>query len=176
MIQANNPDLESWVKVPKETDFPIQNLPLGVFKTDQLEPRVGVRIGDSILDLKTLHVLGYLDNLPFSIESFDTDSLNLLMKKGKIAARRLRDRISELLNKENNELQNNNHHVQQVLIDVAAADVLMPIEIGDYTDFYSSREHATNVGTMFRDPNNALLPNWLHIPVGYHGRSSSVIP
>lgn len=176
MIQANNPDLESWVKVPKETDFPIQNLPLGVFKTDQLEPRVGVRIGDSILDLKTLHVLGYLDNLPFSIESFDTDSLNLLIKKGKIAARRLRDRISELLNKENNELQNNNHHVQQVLIDVAAADVLMPIEIGDYTDFYSSREHATNVGTMFRDPNNALLPNWLHIPVGYHGRSSSVIP
>ena len=176
MIQANNPDLESWVKVPKETDFPIQNLPLGVFKTDQLEPRVGVRIGDSILDLKTLHVLGYLDNLPFSIESFDTDSLNLLMKKGKIAARRLRDRISELLNKENNELQNNNHHVQQVLIDVASADVLMPIEIGDYTDFYSSREHATNVGTMFRDPNNALLPNWLHIPVGYHGRSSSVIP
>ena len=176
MIQANNPDLESWVKVPKETDFPIQNLPLGVFKTDQLEPRVGVRIGDSILDLKTLHVLGYLDNLPFSIESFDTDSLNLLMKKGKIAARRLRDRISELLNKENNELQNNNHHVQQVLIDVAASDVLMPIEIGDYTDFYSSREHATNVGTMFRDPNNALLPNWLHIPVGYHGRSSSVIP
>jgi fumarylacetoacetase len=176
MIQANNPDLESWVKVPKETDFPIQNLPLGVFKTDQLEPRVGVRIGDSILDLKTLHVLGYLDNLPFSIESFDTDSLNLLLKKGKIAARRLRDRISELLNKENNELQNNNHHVQQVLIDVAAADVLMPIEIGDYTDFYSSREHATNVGTMFRDPNNALLPNWLHIPVGYHGRSSSVIP
>ncbi len=176
MIKANNPDLESWVKVPKETDFPIQNLPLGVFKTDQLEPRVGVRIGDSILDLKTLHVLGYLDNLPFSIESFDTDSLNLLMKKGKIAARRLRDRISELLNKENNELQNNNHHVQQVLIDVAAADVLMPIEIGDYTDFYSSREHATNVGTMFRDPNNALLPNWLHIPVGYHGRSSSVIP
>ena len=176
MIQANNPDLESWVKVPKETDFPIQNLPLGVFKTDQLEPRVGVRIGDSILDLKTLHVLGYLDNLPFSIESFDTDSLNLLMKKGKIAARRLRDRISELLNKENNELQNNNHHVQQVLIDVSAADVIMPIEIGGYTDFYSSREHATNVGTMFRDPNNALLPNWLHIPVGYHGRSSSVIP
>ena len=115
MIQANNPDLESWVKVPKETDFPIQNLPLGVFKTDQLEPRVGVRIGDSILDLKTLHVLGYLDNLPFSIESFYTDSLNLLMKKGKIAARRLRDRISELLNKENNELQNNNQDRKSVV-------------------------------------------------------------
>ena len=87
-----------------------------------------------------------------------------------------KDRISDLLNKQNAELQNNTHHVEQVLIEEASAEVLMPIEIGDYTDFYSSREHATNVGTMFRDPNNALLPNWLHIPVGYHGRSSSVIP
>ena len=176
MIRANNPNLESWVAVPKDSDFPIQNLPLGIFKTDSLEPRVGVRIGDSILDLKTLHVLGYLDNLPFTLDEFDTTVLNRLMKKGKLATRRLRDRISDLLNKENTELQNNAHHVEQVLIDEAFAEVLMPIEIGDYTDFYSSREHATNVGTMFRDPNNALLPNWLHIPVGYHGRSSSVIP
>ncbi len=176
MIRANNPNLESWVAVPKDSDFPIQNLPLGIFKTDSLEPRVGVRIGDSILDLKTLHVLGYLDNLPFTLDEFDTSVLNRLMKKGKLATRRLRDRISDLLNKENTELQNNAHHVEQVLIDEAFAEVLMPIEIGDYTDFYSSREHATNVGTMFRDPNNALLPNWLHIPVGYHGRSSSVIP
>ncbi len=176
MIRANNPNLESWVAVPKDSDFPIQNLPLGIFKTDSLEPRVGVRIGDSILDLKTLHVLGYLDNLPFTLDEFDTTVLNRLMKKGKLATRRLRDRISDLLNKENTELQNNAHHVEQVLIDEAFAEVLMPIEIGDYTDFYSSREHATNVGTMFRDPNNALLPNWLYIPVGYHGRSSSVIP
>ena len=176
MIKANNPNLESWVAVPKDSDFPIQNLPLGIFRTDSLAPRVGVRIGDSILDLKTLHVLGYLDNLPFTIDMFDTSVLNGLMKKGKLATRRLRDRISDLLNKENTELQNNAHHVEQVLIEEASAEVLMPIEIGDYTDFYSSREHATNVGTMFRDPNNALLPNWLHIPVGYHGRSSSVIP
>ena len=176
MIKANNPNLESWVAVPKDSDFPIQNLPLGIFKTDSLKPRVGVRIGDSILDLKTLHVLGYLDNLPFTLDMFDTPVLNGLMKKGKLATRRLRDRISDLLNKENTELQNNVHHVEQVLIDEAFAEVLMPIEIGDYTDFYSSREHATNVGTMFRDPDNALLPNWLHIPVGYHGRSSSVIP
>lgn len=176
MIKANNPNLKSWVAVPKDSDFPIQNLPLGIFRTDSLAPRVGVRIGDSILDLKTLHVLGYLDNLPFTIDMFDTSVLNGLMKKGKLATRRLRDRISDLLNKENTELQNNAHHVEQVLIDEVSAEVLMPIEIGDYTDFYSSREHATNVGTMFRDPNNALLPNWLHIPVGYHGRSSSVIP
>ena len=176
MIKANNPNLESWVGVPPDSDFPIQNLPLGIFKTDSLTPRVGVRIGDSILDLKTLHVLGYLDNLPFTLEMFDASTLNGLMKKGKLASRRLRDRVSDLLNKENSELQNNTHHVEQVLINESAAEVLMPIEIGDYTDFYSSREHATNVGTMFRDPSNALLPNWLHIPVGYHGRSSSVIP
>ena len=176
MIKANNPNLESWVAVPADSDFPIQNLPLGIFKTDSLAPRVGVRIGDSILDLKTLHVLGYLDNLPFTLDVLDASSLNGLMKKGKLASRRLRDRISDLLNKQNAELQNNTHHVEQVLIEEASAEVLMPIEIGDYTDFYSSREHATNVGTMFRDPNNALLPNWLHIPVGYHGRSSSVIP
>ena len=176
MIKANNPNLKSWVAVPTDSDFPIQNLPLGIFKTDSLAPRVGVRIGDSILDLKTLHVLGYLDNLPFTLDVLDAQTLNGLMKKGKLACRRLRDRISDLLNKENSELQNNTHHVEQVLIDEANAEVLMPIEIGDYTDFYSSREHATNVGTMFRDPNNALLPNWLHIPVGYHGRSSSVIP
>lgn len=176
MIKANNPNLVSWVSVPENSDFPIQNLPLGVFKTDQLETRVGVRIGDYILDLKTLHVLGYLENLPYNIASFDSHSLNHLMKKGKLSARRLRDRISDLLNKENTELQNNQHHVEQVLILESSAQVLMPIEIGDYTDFYSSKEHATNVGTMFRDPNNALLPNWLYIPVGYHGRSSSVIP
>jgi fumarylacetoacetase len=176
MIKANNPNLESWVGVPADSDFPIQNLPLGIFKTDSHAPRVGVRIGDSILDLKTLHVLGYLDNLPFTLEVLDASTLNGLMKKGKLASRRLRDRVSDLLNKENSELQSNTHHVEQVLIDESAAELLMPIEIGDYTDFYSSREHATNVGTMFRDPSNALLPNWLHIPVGYHGRSSSVIP
>tara|TARA_B110000285_G_scaffold135780_1_gene152137 strand:+ start:12291 stop:13562 length:1272 start_codon:yes stop_codon:yes gene_type:complete len=176
MIKANNPNLVSWVTVPEHSDFPIQNLPLGVFKTDQLEARVGMRIGDSILDLKTLHVLGYLENLPYNVSAFDSTSLNLLMKKGKLSARRLRDRVSDLLNLVNTELQNNQHHVEQVLISVSSAEVLMPIEIGDYTDFYSSKEHATNVGTMFRDPNNALLPNWLWIPVGYHGRSSSVIP
>ena len=175
MIKANDPSLVSWVEVNKGSDFPIQNLPLGTFKTEQLNPRVGMRIGDFVIDMKSLHVLGYLDNLPFSAAAFDSDSLNLLMKKGKLACRRLRNRISDLMEKDNTELQNNEHHVNQVLIPIEQAEMLMPVEIGDYTDFYSSKEHATNVGTMFRDPNNALLPNWLWIPVGYHGRSSSVI-
>ena len=174
-IAANNPALKSWVNVPAGSDFPIQNLPFGVFKTSSLSARIGVRIGDHVLDLKTLHVLGYLDNLAFDATDFDTDALNHLMGKGKQATRELRNRISNLLDASNDELQKNTHHAEQVLIPNKSVIMLMPVKIGDYTDFYSSREHATNVGTMFRDPNNALLPNWLWIPVGYHGRASSVI-
>lgn len=175
MIQANNPALKSWVEVPAGSDFPIQNIPFGVFKTGNLSARVGTRIGDFVLDLKTLYVLGYLENLPFDLEDFDTDSLNPMMKKGKQATRDLRNRISKLLSTNHNDLSGNEHHVGQVLIEADAVEMLMPVQVGDYTDFYSSRDHATNVGTMFRDPNNALLPNWLWIPVGYHGRSSSII-
>jgi len=174
-ILANNPNLKSWVDVPANSDFPIQNLPFGIFKTDSLTPRVGSRIGDFVIDLKTLFVLGYFENLSFSAEDFDTDSLNLLMKKGKIPTRNLRNRLSKLFSTELDDLQKNAHHVDQILIAADSVEMLMPVQIGDYTDFYSSREHATNVGTMFRDPNNALLPNWLWIPVGYHGRASSVI-
>ena len=176
MIEANHPDLKSWVNYTNETEFPIQNLPFGIFKTNNLKERVGIRIGDFALDLKSLHVLGYLDNLPFTINDFNSSTLNNLMSKGKTGTRRLRNRISKLLSLDCEDLKANNHHVDQVLIPISEIEMCMPIEIGDYTDFYSSKEHATNVGTMFRDPNNALLPNWLWIPVGYHGRASSVIP
>jgi len=174
-ILANNPNLKSWVEVPANSDFPIQNLPFGIFKTDSLTPRAGSRIGDYVIDLKTLFVLGYLENLPFTLEDFDVDNLNKMMKKGKVATRNLRNRLSKLFSTEHEDLKKNQHHVDQILIPVAGVEMMMPVQIGDYTDFYSSREHATNVGTMFRDPNNALLPNWLWIPVGYHGRASSVI-
>lgn len=175
MIAANNPALKSWVAVPENSDFSIQNLPFGIFKTSSLTPRVGVRIGDSVLDLKTLFVLGYLENLPFELSDFDSEYLNPMMKKGKLAVRQLRNRISKLLDLDFTDLQKNQHHVDQVLIDANSVEMCMPVQIGDYTDFYSSKEHATNVGIMFRDPANALLPNWLWIPVGYHGRASSVI-
>jgi fumarylacetoacetase len=174
-IAANNPSLKSWVEVPSGSDFPIQNLPFGIFKTNQLSKRVGVRIGDHVLDLKTLFVLGYLENLPFDSIDFDNEYLNSLMKKGKKGTRDLRNRISKLLSTDHDDLQKNAHHVEQVLIPVNQVEMCMPVQIGDYTDFYSSKEHATNVGIMFRDPSNALLPNWLWIPVGYHGRASSVI-
>lgn len=174
-IAANNPSLRSWVEVPSGSDFPIQNLPFGIFKTNQLSKRVGVRIGDHVLDLKTLFVLGYLENLPFELADFDNEFLNSLMKKGKKGTRDLRNRLSKLLSSDLEDLQKNTHHVEQVLIPVNQVEMCMPVQIGDYTDFYSSKEHATNVGIMFRDPANALLPNWLWIPVGYHGRASSVI-
>lgn len=174
-IAANNPALTSWVEVPQNSDFPIQNLPFGIVKTAQLTPRVASRIGDFAIDLKSLYVLGYLENLPFEHSDFDCNTLNVLMKRGKKATRELRNRLSKLFDSNYKDLQKNQHHVEQVLIPIDQITMCMPVEIGDYTDFYSSREHATNVGTMFRDPANALLPNWLWLPVGYHGRSSSII-
>ena len=172
IISANNPLLTSWVDVPTNSDFPIQNLPFGIFKTAQSSERVGVRIGDSVLDLCAVFDLGLLANLGFERSDFDASVLNPMMKKGKLGVRALRNRIAELLEVSSTVLQENR---STVLFPIDAIHVCMPVQIGDYTDFYSSREHATNVGTMFRDPANALLPNWLWIPVGYHGRASSVI-
>jgi len=174
-IKANDPNLTSWVSVNKDSDFPIQNLPFGIFsKTDQ-STRVGVAIGDHIIDLKELFKLGYLDNLGFSLADFDNNYLNSMMMHGKLATRALRERLSDLLNSTNQTLQNNSSHTAAVLHKQAEATMHLPVKIGDYTDFYSSEQHAYNVGCMFRDPNNALLPNWKHIPVGYHGRSSSIV-
>ncbi len=173
-ITANNPNLKSWVNVEKNSDFPIQNLPFGIIELDGTK-RVSSRIGDFCIDLKALFILGYLENLNFSLSDFDTDYLNPMMKHGKKAVSALRERLSKLFNAEFQDLQKNQHHVDQILIPVNKITMSLPVQIGDYTDFYSSREHATNVGTMFRDPNNALLPNWLWLPVGYHGRASSII-
>ncbi len=172
IISANNPALTSWVDVPAHSDFPIQNLPFGIFKTAQSSERVGVRIGDSVLDLCAIFDLGLFANLGFERSDFEASVLNPMMEKGKLGIRALRNRIAELLEVSSTVLKENR---STVLFPIDAIHVCMPIQIGDYTDFYSSREHATNVGTMFRDPANALLPNWLWIPVGYHGRASSVI-
>ena len=175
LIKANDPTLKSWIEVPNDSDFPIQNLPFGIFSTEKKSKRVGVAIGELILDLATLKELGYLNELPFNTGDFKRSHLNTMMKHGKSAVRALRDQISNLLDQKNDELQSNQNHCSLVLDSQSITTLHLPIEIGDYTDFYSSEQHAYNVGCMFRDPNNALLPNWKHIPVGYHGRSSSVI-
>ena len=174
-IKANDPTIKSWVEIPKNSDFTIQNLPFGIFSTSSNSPRVGVAIGNKILDLKQLFELNYFKNLNFKLTDFDTCYLNNMMAHGKSGTRALRNRISDLLNSMNNELSSNQEHVEKVLVFQKNAKMHLPVKVGDYTDFYSSEQHAYNVGCMFRDPNNALLPNWKHIPVGYHGRSSSII-
>jgi fumarylacetoacetase len=166
---------KSWITVSPDSDFPIQNIPFGTFKSHTKSPRVGSAIGDKVLDLKELYDLGYLSNLGFDSEDFDYPHLNNMMRKGKSGTRKLRERIYELLIDSNSELKDKTANHSKVLIDQSDVTMLLPIHSRDYTDFYSSEQHAYNVGCLFRDPDNALLPNWKHIPVGYHGRASSII-
>ncbi len=175
MIKANDPKLRSWVNVPAGSDFPIQNLPFGIFKTAQRNARVGIAIGEQILDLSAVAEFGYFDALNIDKKVFSQSTLNDFISLGKPVWRKVRERVSELLDEKNKALQNQKGVKENCLVAMKDAQMQMPIHIGDYTDFYSSIDHATNMGKMFRDPANALLPNWKHIPVGYHGRSSSVI-
>jgi len=173
---ANNPNKKTWLEVAENSDFPIQNIPFGVFLTRDDIITIGTRIGDFAIDLGALHQLGYFDGIPLTDDIFLQDTLNDFISDGKKTWRAVRNRISEIFNAENPTLQENEEHKRVVLFSIDEIEMQLPVQIGDYTDFYSSKEHATNVGTMFRDPENALLPNWLHIPVGYHGRSSTIIP
>ncbi|MCB9223574.1 MAG: fumarylacetoacetase [Crocinitomicaceae bacterium] len=166
---------KSWINVETNSDFPIQNLPFGIFKTASKSARVGIAIGNQIVDVKALFDLGYLHGLNIKSSDLENCYLNDLMSNGKIVCSQLRHHVYDLLEESNDSLKNNKEHLAKVIVSQNEATMLLPVKVGDYTDFYSSREHATNVGTMFRDPNNALLPNWLHIPVGYHGRASSII-
>ena len=175
MIKANDPNLSSWISYSKESDFPIQNIPFGVFCPKDQHPRIGSRIGDKVIDLYALFRLGYLNDLNLKESDLYSDSLNNLMKHGKHTVHLLRERISSIFDINNPELKENSAHHLEVLFDESQVNMMLPVQIGDYTDFYSSKEHATNVGIMFRDPANALLPNWLWIPVGYHGRASSIV-
>lgn len=175
-LSANNPDRKSWLHVDKNLDFPIQNIPFGVFLTRDDIITIGTRIGDTAIDLGALHQLGYFDGIPLTDDIFLQDTLNDFIADGRKTWRLVRNRIAEIFDAENTTLKNNIKHKEIVLFRLDEIEMQLPVLIGDYTDFYSSIEHATNVGTMFRDPDNALLTNWLHIPVGYHGRSSSIIP
>lgn len=175
-LSANNPDRTSWLHVDKNSDFPIQNVPFGVFLTRDDIITIGTRIGDTAIDLGALHQLGYFKDIPLTDDIFLQDTLNYFIADGRKTWRLVRNRIAEIFDSNNDVLKANKKNKETVLFRLDEIEMQLPVQIGDYTDFYSSIEHATNVGTMFRDPNNALLPNWLHIPVGYHGRSSSIIP
>lgn len=174
-IPANSPALRSWVDVPAASDFPIQNIPFGIFSTSDLTARPCTRIGDTVVDLSVLADAGLLNDLGIDLAAFKAPVLNPLLRYGKQGTRALRGRLSDLLNRENAVLRDDATTRAKACVPLASITVRLPVLIGDYTDFYSSRQHAYNVGVMFRDPANALLPNWLHLPVGYHGRSSSIV-
>jgi fumarylacetoacetase len=173
---ANDPKRISWINVPENSDFPIQNIPFGVFITKNDDITIGTRIGNTAIDMGALQRLGYFKGIELTDDMFMQDTLNDFISDGKKTWRLVRNRLAELFDENNSLLRDNEKEREIILFDMSEIEMLLPVQIGDYTDFYSSKEHATNVGKMFRDPENALLPNWLHIPVGYHGRSSTIVP
>ncbi len=175
MIKANDPKLESWIEVPEGSDFPIQNIPFGIIEKTNGKLRCASRIGNYAIDLYAMAKLGYFEGMGINKKVFRRETLNDFIALGQPAWRAVRNRISDLFEKDNTNIRENIEAKSKILIPLDKVKMLMPVEVGDYTDFYSSIEHATNVGKMFRDPDNALLPNWKHIPVGYHGRSSSIV-
>ena len=177
MTHASDHPARSFVEVPAGSHFPIQNLPFGTFRSRAGgTARVGVAIGEHVLDLAVLAETGLLDGptMPGRAAYWHT-SLNAVMATGPEAWRRTRARVARLLSAEEPALRGSGALCGAALRPAAEVEMLLPAEVGDYTDFYSSREHASNVGTMFRGRDNALMPNWLHLPVAYHGRASSLI-
>ncbi len=176
MDSTTDPKLTSWLPVDADSHFPVQNLPYGVFRRGSNAPAVGVAIGEHILDLAELHRAGAFAGTPVADDNvFDHDVLNRFMAAGKPAWTAVRQRVSHLLSEGTAELRDDAALRERVLVAQSEVTMILPVAVRDYTDFYSSKEHASNVGSMFRDPSNPLLPNWLHIPVGYHGRASSII-
>jgi len=164
----------SFVQVAPDHHFPIQNLPYGVFSTaENSKPRIGVALGDYVVDLNALSEKGLFSAQLSSV--FREETLNSFMGKGKATWTEARSTLQRLLSSSEGAIRDNQDLQKHVLIPQSRVSMLLPAQIGDYTDFYSSRQHATNVGIMFRGKENALMPNWLHIPIGYHGRASSVV-
>lgn len=175
-ITANDTNRKSWLEVPANSDFPIQNIPFGIFLTKENVVTVGTRIGDFAIDLGALQQLGYFEGIELTDDMFMQDTLNDFISDGKKTWRLVRNRIADIFDENNPKLRDTAKHRKIVIFKMKDVEMQLPVLIGDYTDFYSSRENATNIGKMLRDSENALLPNWLHIPVGCHGRSSTIIP
>jgi fumarylacetoacetase len=167
---------KSWIEVPENSDFPIQNIPFGVFITKDDVITIGTRIGDCAIDMGALQQLNYFEGIELTDDMFMQDTLNDFISDGKKTWRLVRNRLAELFDETNPKLRDNKEHRDIVIFNVKYIEMQLPVLIGDYTDFFSNKEHAINVGKIYRDPENLLSPNWLHIPVAYHGRSSSIIP
>lgn len=163
--------INTWVSIPENSDFTIYNLPYGAYFLADGSPSFGVAIGEQIVDLVALNKTDLLAELALPSDIFERPLLNDFIALGKSTWTALRSRLQYLLSDATEELKS---IADSILIRQSNVTMRMPIHVGDYTDFYSSMEHAYNVGCMFRDPEKALMPNWKHLPVGYHGRASSI--
>ena len=162
--------MNTWLTISPDSDFSIHNLPFGIFSNDGESKRVGVAIGDFVIDLLAAQKLGVFDGLDITNDELENDFLNDFIALGKPTTNAVRLRLQQHLCDDSSPLKGS-----AAMIPMSEVQMHLPVTVGDYTDFYSSIEHATNVGKMFRDPENALLPNWKHLPVGYHGRASSIV-
>lgn len=162
--------MNTWLTISPDSDFSIHNLPFGIFSKEGGSKRVGVAIGDFVINLLAAHKLGVFNGLDITNDELENDFLNDFIALGKPSTNAVRLRLQEHLCDDSSPLKGS-----AAMIPMSEVQMHLPVKVGDYTDFYSSIEHATNVGKMFRDPENALLPNWKHLPVGYHGRSSSIV-
>jgi len=169
--------MKSWLKIPLNSDFPLENLPFGIAEIANGKTIAVTRIGDHIIDLEKLQQSGVFNDLGFDFEGkFSQSVLNDFIGMDKKAHQAIRKKLQEIFSEANLSFPEKIKSIKEnILISPESVKMLMPVKVTDYTDFYSSIEHATNVGTMFRDPSNALLPNWRHLPVGYHGRASSIV-
>jgi len=169
--------MKSWLKIPLNSDFPLENLPFGIAEIANGKTIAVTRIGDHIIDLEKLLQSGLFNDLGFDFEGkFSQPVLNNFIGMDKKAHQAIRKKLQEIFSEANLSFPEKIKSIKEnILISPESVKMLMPVKVTDYTDFYSSIEHATNVGTMFRDPSNALLPNWRHLPVGYHGRASSIV-
>ena len=163
--------MKSWLKVSSKSDFSIYNLPFGIFSTNKKNKRIGVAIGDHVIDLHACNSLDLFKHLNIESHVFKNSFLNNFIELGKGITSKVREILQSELTNDNSLIKHNSN----CIIPIDSVEMHLPVNIGDYTDFYSSIEHASNIGSMFRDPSNPLLPNWKHLPVGYHGRASSII-
>ncbi len=177
MHKSNDPSLKSFIDVAPNSHFPIQNLPYGVCRLKSGgEIFICSAIGDYAVNLKALEEANLFHGPELDGKTvFNERSLNKFMELGRKAWAEARTTLSNLLSADETKLRDNESLREQAFIPMNEVEMVLPVQIGDYTDFYSSEQHATNVGTMFRGPENALKPNWKHLPVGYHGRASSVV-
>lgn len=166
-----NKNLRSWIEVKPDSDFSIHNIPFGIYSDHHVKYRACTAIGEYIIDLYELAENRFIIT---DKSLLDREFLNDFINLGKPATNVIRTRIVELLSNENTELNTDKALFNKIFKKQSDVKMLMPVKVGDYTDFYSSIDHATNIGTMIRDPKNALMPNWKHLPVGYHGRASSI--